>query len=150
MGMIFITEGHGQDWKKHEYCVYIVDLSRKKYQQSDPSYSKSIQLKVYKDCCWIEPEMNYGKRIFLFHKNFQINTCEISIKIYCSRTNLNISHCQVGLGSGADQGVRSSGPKADQAWVSWAFSSSWVNTAPYFLKIEVYQWICYNHIFPPA
>lgn len=45
MGMIFITEGRGQDWKKHEYCVCIVDLSRKKYQQSDPSYSKSIQLK---------------------------------------------------------------------------------------------------------
>lgn len=68
MGMIFITEG--QDWKKHKYCVCIVDLSRKKYHQSDSSYSKYIQLNICKDCCWIELEMNYDERIFLFQQKY--------------------------------------------------------------------------------
>lgn len=149
MGMIFITEG--QDWKKHKYCVCIVDLNRKKYQQSDSSYNKSIQLNICKNCFWIELEMNYDERIFLFHKNIQINACDISIKTYYSRSSLNTSHLQ-----GWDQ-------ELNRVWGQFfrtksksglnslgMFSPSWVNTAPYFLKIEIYQWICFNHIYPPA
>lgn len=141
MGMIFITEGHRQDWKKHKYCVCIVDLSRKKYQKSDSSDSKSIQLNICKNGCWIELEVNYGGRIFIVHKSIQRIACEISIKIYYGRTSLNASHCQVGWDQELNREwglfFRTEGKPGMSSL--GMFSPSWVNTAPYFLKIEVYH-----------
>jgi len=91
-------------------------------------------------------DMHKGQRIYLLQKIIRRSVCEIAIAICSGRTSLNTSYYQRNLESAAHLSVRTKG-RQDISSFDGVLEFC-VNTAQYFLKIEVHQ--CLFQSYPPT